>query len=83
MARMVLMKKKPISKKMIIFFMVHITLVIYMILIIFFSNESLNIMGNYIIWAQIANAGIASGCKVADDMQKSIYYKPELDKENA
>jgi hypothetical protein len=74
-------RKKPASKKMIVFFMVHLTLMIYMILIISFSKESLSIMGNYIIWAQIANAGIASGCKLGDDIQKSIYYKEELDNE--
>ena len=75
-------RKKSMSKKIIIFFVVHITLTIYMILIIAFSKESLSIMGNYIIWAQIANAGIASGCKLGDDIQKSMMYRKELDKED-
>ena len=75
-------QKKPISKKMIIFFVVHFTLMIYMILIIFFSKESLSIMGNYIIWAQIVNAGIGAGCKLGDDIQKSMMYRKELDKED-
>jgi len=74
-------RKKQMSKKMIIFFSVHIVLTIYMFLITFFSPESLSIMGNYIVWAQIANAGIATGGRVADDFQRGIYYKPELDEE--
>ena len=72
------MKKKPVSKKMIIFLTVHLTLTAYMLLIIFFSPESLSIMGNYIVWAQIANAGIIMGGRVADDFQRGIYFKPEL-----
>jgi len=75
------MKRKTISKKMIIFFTVHLTLTVYMILIIFFSKESLSIMGNYIIWAHIVNAGIGCGCKLGDDINRSINYRPELDKD--
>ena len=39
-------------------------------------------MGNYIIWAQIVNAGIGAGCKLGDDIQKSMMYRKELDKED-
>jgi len=76
------MKKKPVSKKMIIFFCVHITLTIYIILLIIFSKESLTIMGSNIISAQIINAGIATGGRVADDFQRGIYFKKELNEEN-
>ena len=76
------MKRKLLSKKTLIFLMVHFTLTAYMFFIIFFSPDTLPVMGNYIIGSQIFNAGIAMGGRVADDFQRSIYYKSELSQES-
>lgn len=72
------MKRKFLSKKTIIFLIIHLTLTGYMLLLIFLFSDLLSIMGNYIIGSQIFNAGIAMGGRVADDFQRSIYYKSEL-----
>ena len=77
------MKKKPISKKMIIFFTGIICILIIYISLYFKYPDILENNLTHIIGALILISGIGAGCKVADDIQKSIYYKPELDKENA
>lgn len=72
------MKKKN-SKKIIVFWINHITLTIILILIIFFANNALQFMGNHIIYCIIINGAVFSGMRVLNAWQKSNNYIWQLD----
>jgi len=69
------------SKKMIIFFTVHVSLLIIIIFTLFFNTENYVIICNNVIGSMIILAGIVMGGRVADDFQKGLYYNKDIEKE--
>jgi len=73
------MKKKNISRKTIVFWTVHGTLSIFLLLILFFASTHLTSLGGPIVWALVMNAGAYGGLRVLNSLQRSMNYHWELD----
>lgn len=63
------------NRKLLVFWVIHITLTIIFILIIIFAKELLASVGISILMAILGNGFIYVGGNVADAWQKSKYYK--------
>lgn len=63
------------SRKLLVFWVIHITLTIMFILIIIFAKELLASIGVTILMAIIGNGFVYVGGNVAAAWQKSKYYR--------
>lgn len=72
-------RKKPVSKKMIIFFTCIIVLILFYADISFRHKDlTENVIDNF-IWALIILSGIGGSLKLGDDIQKSLLFNKEMD----
>ncbi len=70
---------KKSSRKMTVFWTIHITLAIYLLICIFFAKEYISVIASIIIPAQIINGAVYITGNVADAWQLSNNYKWQLD----